>query len=408
MKRGYLYRRCTKCGARVTERRCRCGGESISWTFVVDAAAPGERRKQVSRSGFATKGEAVAAMSRLQVEKSEGTHIEPSRLTLGAYLERWVNAGCGGVRDWTLRGYGSVVKHHLIPTLGSLPLQKLTRTDIKALYAGLRASGSVKGRKAGTGLSEKSVHNVHICLRAALNDAVEDGLLRTNPASKALKPPEGGDEMVTWTREELTAFLHSVSGTGDYALFRVAAYSGLRRGELLGLRWVDVKRQLRSISIQQQLGLRKDAEGMRELAPVKTKHGRRSVPLDEATLQVLDDLRQAQEFQRRRWGSAYRDLGLLFCRPDGSPHDPDSITGRFEQLVKASGLRRLRLHDLRHTAATLLLEAGVDISVVSRLLGHADVGFTARVYAHVTERLQRDAADKLSAYLEPRAGVSVL
>jgi integrase len=265
----------------------------------------------------------------------------------------------------------------------------------------------LKGKqKVGTGLSEKSVHNIHICLRAALNDAIEDGLLRTNPASKALKPPADVTEMVTWTREELATFLASVVGETEHALYRVAAYTGLRRGELLGLRWSDVKWNLSQLSVQQQLGLDVDGDGQRDLAPVKTSNGRRAISLDAPTLRVLERQQAAQEFERRSWGEAYRNLGLVFCRPDGAPLDPDVVTSRFERQSKAAGLKAIRLHDLRHTHATMLLEAGVDISVVSRRLGHADVGFTARVYTHVTARLQLDAAAKLSAYLEPATGTS--
>lgn len=300
----------------------------------------------------------------------------------------------------------SVVKNHIEPRLGTVSLQKLTCVEIKSLYADLRTAGYLKGKRSGSGLSEKSVHNIHICLRAALNDAIEDGLIRSNAASGALKPPKGGQEMVTWDREALGAFLESVKTEAEYPRYRVAAYTGLRRGELLGLRWSDVKWNLSSLAAQQQLGLDDDNDGERNLAPVKTGYGRRPISLDAETLRVLREHFEAQKFARRSWGPAYRGLDLVFCRPDGTPHDPDTITAQFERAITRAGARRIRFHDLRHTHATMLLEAGVDISVVSRRLGHADVGFTARVYAHVTARLQLDAAAKLSAYLEPIVATS--
>jgi len=139
----------------------------------------------------------------------------------------------------------------------------------------------------------------------------------------------------------------------------------------------------------------------RLLRTVKTGNGRRPISLDAETLRILEEHRRQQEFGRRSWGDAYKALDLVFCHHDGSPLDPDTVTSQFGQAVARSGVRRIRLHDVRHTHATLLLEAGVDISVVSRRLGHADVGFTARVYAHVTAHLQFDAAARLSAYLEP-------
>ena len=405
MRQGRVWKRCRKCAAKVTDRRCpRCGADEAAWSFKVDTSAPGEPRKQTERTGFATKSDAIAAMNLLQGEKRDGTHVPPSKQLVADYLATWIAGGAGGVRPWTLKGYSSVVRNHLVPGIGRIPLQLITRGHLRALYAELGKTGQAKGTKAGTALSPKSVHNVHIVIGAALNDAIEDGLLRANPATGALKPPKGRAEMSTWTREELAAFLSTIADPRDYALWRLAAYSGLRRGELLGLRWIDIKWNLSSLSIQQQLGLDSDADGERDLAPLKTDNGRRSISLDAATLEVLRDQQQAQEFERRAWGEAYGNRGLVFCRPDGSPHDPDVITHRFERAAVAGGVRRIRLHDLRHTHATLALEAGIDISVVSRRLGHADVGFTARVYAHVTERLQRDAAAKLSAYLEPMPG----
>lgn len=407
-RRGQVFKRCTKCSTRVEKRACeKCGArDSFTWAYVVDVTpkdATGKlvgARRQKKAGGFASRADAQAAMSKLQAEKASGAYIDPSRTTLAEYLAQWIKAGCEGVRPWTFRGYENVVRNHISPRIGHVPLQKLTRTDIKAMYADLRTNGYAKGKKKGTGLSEKSVHNIHICLRAALNDAVADGLLRANPASGALKPPSGDHEMVTWTREELTAFLEFIKPERDFPMYRLAGYSGMRRGELLGLRWADVKWNLKSLSVQQQLGLDEDDDGERDMAPVKTRNGRRPISLDEETLRALHAHRAAQEFERRSWGSAYRDLDLVFCRPDGTPHDPDTVTHRFEQAVARANLKAIGgPHGLRHTHATLLLEAGVDISVVSRRLGHASVGFTARIYAHVTARLQLDAADKFSAYL---------
>jgi integrase len=271
---------------------------------------------------------------------------------------------------------------------------------------GLLGEGSAPTRRR-RGLSEKSVWNVHICLRAALYDAVlcDPPLLRRNPAAGAMREPDHHREMLTWTREELSAFLAFVAQERDCALWWVAAYTGMRRGELLGLRWSDVKWNLRSISVQQQLSLDANDDGERDLAAVKTRNGRRAISVFDDTIRVLRDHRAAQEFERRSWGEVYRgDLDLVFCRADGSPEDPDSVTHRFERAVDRAGAKVIGgPHALRHTHATLLLESGVDISVVSKRLGHANVKITADRYAHVTARLQGDAAAKFSAYLSAQA-----
>jgi integrase len=423
------------------------------------------------RSGFGTKAEALGDMHRAQTEKADGNYVEPSKLTLGRYLAMWVRGGCGGVRPATLRGYEAIVRVHIVPRLGSIPLQQLARPHVKALYEELRASGYTPrltaeqrqrlehvaqqhavavaagarspvmvlvhelGRPEATvrswvrrcrelgllagvrqsqrnpkprGLSPKSVWNVHICLRAALNDAIEDGLLRVNPARGAMKEPKGHAEMRTWTVEELRAFLDFVKDDRNLALYRLAAYSGMRRGELLGLRWQDVKHHVGSVSVQQQLGLGNDDEDDEEVenatspdfVPVKTQAGRRSISLDDQTLGMLREHRKAQESQRRGGDDGHHDYDLVFCRPNGAPYDPDTISGQFERMVRRSRLKRVRLHDLRHTHATLLLEAHVDITVVSRRLGHATVQITADRYAHVTARLQYDAAARFSALVD--------
>jgi integrase len=468
-RQGQVFKRCTRCNARVPERRCpKCGTrDSFTWAFVVDVTPKDARgrligkRQQHWAQGFPSKGAALAALNQLQAEKVAGTYVDPHRLTLGAYLNTWVTGGCGGVRPWTLKGYESAVKTHIAPRLGHVPLQSLTGMEIKAFYADLLANGYTKGstpeqmerfadiarrwnaagpkptvaalardldRPAATvrywvrrchelgllggsptpavrrrGLSEKSVWNIHICLRAALYDAVnaDPPLLRRNPAAGAMREPDGDREILTWTREELGAFLAFVADERDFALWWVAAYTGMRRGELLGLRWSDVKWNLRSISVQQQLSLDANDDGELDLAPVKTRNGRRAIGVFEDTLRVLRDHQAAQEFERRSWGEAYRtDLDLVFRRPDGTPEDPDTITHRFERAVERTGAKAIGgPHALRHTHATLLLESGVDISVVSKRLGHANVKITADRYAHVTARLQGDAAAKFSAYL---------
>src|SRR5215472_10623052 len=326
MRAGCVFRQCTRCRRRVTgtDKRCpACGHERFSWGYTVDLGVPGAPRDQRKKMGFATKAGALEDMHRVQTAKADGTYLAPSKQTLGDYLETWVRGGCGDVRPWTLRGYESVVRVHIIPRLGRIPIQHLGRGHIRALYEELRASGrtpkltaehrqvledvALRYRTAAEAgarspvrvlieqlgvpeatvrhwvrrcrelgllpggqhsapkavrrsLSPKSVWNIHICLRAALNDAIEDGLIRTNPARGLMKEPSGHQEMKTWTVEELRAFLHFVPDDRNFALYRLAAYSGMRRGELLRLRWEDVKLHLGSLSVQQQLALDDDSE----------------------------------------------------------------------------------------------------------------------------------------------------
>ena len=217
--------------------------------------------------------------------------------------------------------------------------------------------------------------------------------------------------MKTWTVEELRAFLEFAHYDRNYTLDRLAAYGGMRRGELLGMRWKDVKFHLGSVSVQQQLGYGDDdadddaaqVGAGPVLVAVKSQAGRRSISLDDLTLAALQNHRAAQELERQAAGHRYQDHDLVFCRPDGTPHEPSTISRQFERRARQAQLKRIRFHDLRHTHATLLLEAGVDITVVSKRLGHAHLQITAECYAHVTARLQYDAAARFSTLLDGTA-----
>jgi integrase len=416
MRRGSVFRRCTRCNARVAKRKCPgCGAlEEYTWAYRIDVQGGGVRQQRRGQ-GFPTREAAVEAMARLQVDRADGTYVEPSRLTTGEYLQAWVDAGCGGVRPHTLTGYEVVTRVHLVPRIGDIPLQKLSRAAVKALYVELRQSGFARGKvRRGGPLSEKSVWNVHICLRAALQDAIEDGVLRSNPAAGALRAPTGRPRMQTWTVEELRAFLASIREHRSYALYRLAAQTGMRRGELLGLTWRSVRLDASRVIVQTQLANEDDE------APTKSEAGRRAISIEPVTVQALREHRQAQLFERRGWGQLYQDRDLVFCRPDGSPHDPATISAQFKRLsaaayleldgddetaeVRRVPLKRIRFHDLRHTHATLLLEAGVDISMVSRRLGHADISTTDHAYLHVTARLQYDAAARIGALVDGESG----
>ncbi len=201
MRAGSAFRRCTRdrCRARVaaSARACpKCGGHSISWAFVIDLTLPGSKRKQRFGSGFPTKAAALEAMNRLQAAVVDGTHVERSRRTLGAYLEDWL-AARNDIRANTARDYSVSIHNHIGPRLGDVPLQAVDRLRIRGLYRQLAESGLV----------EKTVHNVHVCLRKALQDAVEDGLLRRNPAERAHAKPKDRPEMRTWSADELATFL---------------------------------------------------------------------------------------------------------------------------------------------------------------------------------------------------------
>ncbi len=221
------------------------------------------------------------------------------------------------------------------------------------------------------------------CLRAALGDAVEDRVILSNPADHAHSKPKGRPEVRTWSAQEQSAFL---AFTANDPLFRLAATTGMRRGELLGLRWRDVDLGAGRVSVRQQY-TRQGALGC-AVSPPKSAHSIRDIDLDDVTTQTLRDVRPLVI------GDA-----LVFSYPDGTPYEPSVLDRRFSKAVQDTGLPVIRLHDLRHTHATLLLEDGVDALTVSRRLGHDSVQTTLTLYGHVTSKMREGAAARFGALL---------
>lgn len=347
--------------------------------------------------------EATTELNRVLVDLKERTYVDRSEKTLAEYLEVWWEGG-----DWkgnTRRDYRVAIFRHIIPRLGSVRLQDLTRQDVKALYQSLLDAGRVR---TGGPLSRKSVLNVHRCLRAALNEAVEDWILRSNPASGAFSYSKVRErkEMLTWTVEEIRTFLAFVRTTREYALYQLALGTGMRRGELLGLRRRDLGLDAGRLVVRQQWT--KDGDGGRRFISLKTgTHAWRTIDLDAVTVIALREHLGNQEFERRGRRGTYRaDLDLVFCKADGTPYDPDETTRRFERrAVACPGVLGIRFHDMRHTHATLLLENGESVKYVAERLGDRE-DTVVETYAHVTPKMRSSAVSKVQDFFEADRGAA--
>lgn len=403
--------RCGKCGGKVERKRCAsCGAEGhSSWYYRVDVGTVNGQRDRRTKGGFATKSEALAAMAKLQKDKTDGTHVEGSRQTVGQYLDGWLLGV--KVRGSTYNSYRLSVDR-LRPHIGQVPLQALTRAQVKAAYNAIGDGGrSTKGNKKGGPLKDKTVHNTHLALVTALKAAVEDRKLTFNPAQAAHKLVKDRPEMKTWLAGELRAFYSQTQDLPSaplpsYPLWRLAASTGMRRGEVLGLRWRDVDFDAGRLSVLQQVARirRKGADGKVEVlwgfGPPKTKAGRRSIALDRVTVDALKARRGTWAAEKVKAGKVYKDDDLVFCKVDGSRLDPDVVSAVFERLVRKSGLPRIRFHDLRHTHATLGLAAGVHPKVMSERLGHSSITITLDLYSHAIPALGADAADRIAAVVD--------
>lgn len=370
--------------------------------FVVDVAETGALKRRQLKRRFATQREARAGLTAVLAEMRSGDFVAPDRTTLATWTESWLTILATQVRPSTHHSYGRNVRLHALPSLGALPLQSIRPAHLTALYAELLAGGrrGPSGELTGQGLSLRSVAYLATILGRCLGDAVDGGLLATNPARKAKvpKPSSAGtrhEAIRTWSREDLGGFLARTRGHRHHPAWLLLATTGLRRGEALGLAWSGLDLDAGRLRVTRTLV---DVErGVAKWSDPKTGRGRRSIALDPATVAELRSLRAEQAAERLAVGPGYARHDLVFAAPDGSPYHPDRFTRTFLEQGARLGLPTIRLHDLRHTWATLALEAGVHVKVVSERLGHSTIGITLDTYSHVLPAMESDAADRVAA-----------
>ncbi len=382
--------RCERCNRRYwIERRpleiCpTCGGQLRET----------EERRRAVKAGFASRKEAAAALHKIITAVDEQRFVAPSKLTLRAYLlKEWLPAIKATIRPSTYYSYVQHVECHIVPHIGNHKLQTLSGSQINALYAKLAESG----RKGGqSGLAPTSIRHVHAVLHRACKDAVRWNRLARNPVAAA-DPPRlhSAAEMTTWSAEQLAAFLASVRGDRLHALWHTLALTGMRRGEALGLRWEDVDLEHARLSVRRAL-----IPAGREviLSEPKTARGRRAIALDAETVEVLKG-QATRQLAEQAGNETWIDSGYVFSKENGEALHPEDVTRYFRRAVRQAMLPKIRLHDLRHTHATLALCAGIHPKVVSERLGHATVSFTLDVYSHAIPAMQEEAAAKIASLL---------
>jgi integrase len=352
---------------------------------------PAGKRKQRWHPAGATRKEAEGKLTRILSRLQDGSYTAPTRQTLATFLEdEWLPAMRTRLRPGTLALYEVTTRAYMVPHIGDVRLQALTPAQLNRLYATLLD----KGGRTGKGLSAKTVRNTHTMVHRALTDAVRWGRVTRNVAELADPPKALRPEMKTWTADELRIYLRSVRSHRFYAAWLIAGTTGLRRGEILGLHWRDVDLEAARLSIRSTLVMVDNAPIWSE---PKTAKGRRSVPLPAETVAALRAHRAHQLKERLALGTGYQDEDLVFCREDGATFHPDTFERTFDRLAAQAGLPPIRLHDLRHTFATLALQAAVHPKVVSEILGHASIAITLDTYSHAIPAMQEEAATRIAA-----------
>jgi integrase len=350
-----------------------------SWTVQVYLGVdPATGRKRYrSEAVVGTRAQAQRRLTEILRDLDAGGAPVPSGLTVGEYLADWLRDGSGPrVGSRTLEGYRDHVRLYISPRIGRVALARLTPRQVQDMEAELVRNGG----RGGRGLSPRTVSQTHRILHKALEDAVRLGLVSRN-VSRLVDPPRfSRHEVRTLAWDEVLRFLGGVDDPLLRTLFLLAVHTGLRRSELLGLQWRDVDLKGGVLSVRR--GLVKHASGSRLSEP---KSGRgRVVVLTEESAGALSD------FRERHSGNG----DFVFCRPDGTPLKPASVSQAFRRTVHRVGLEGLRFHDLRHTHASLMLSEGVHLKVVSERLGHSSVAITGDIYSHVQPSVQREAVER--------------
>jgi len=333
---------------------------------------------------------AQAWLNQRLTERDAGVAVKPAQQTLNEYLDRWLEtAAKPKVRPKTLLGYRSILDCHVRPALGTRPLAKITSLEVQQAFQDMRDKG----------LSARTIEYTRMILKQAFKQAIQWRLLTFNPCDGVQIPRRERREMQALSPEQARRFLAVARGTHHGALFELALTTGLRPSEYLALKWEDIDFERGTLSVVRSL----DAEpgGGYRLEETKTRNSRRVVKLLPGVLSALVEHRQAQQRQREEAGERWNEQGFVFTNELGGPLQRHNLAHRyFRKILEEAGLPQIRLYDLRHTAATLALAAGVPVKVVSEMLGHSSVALTLDVYSHVLPHMQEDAARRMAALLE--------
>ncbi len=345
----------------------------------------GRRKHFLSR----TRQEVAIKLNAALKTRQDGLPILNERITLEPFLRDWLLGIRQSIRTTTWERYAALMRLHVSPTLGTIRLSQVTPAHLQRLFADLQQSG----------LSDATVRQVRAILRKALNDGTKWGVVARNVAALTSAPRVSRKEFKPLSPEESRAFLDAASGDKLEALYVLALTTGMRQGELLGLRWADVDFDREGVMVRQTL---QRTSGGHSFGEPKSAKSRRRVALTKTAVDALRRHRVRQTEERLKVGPYWTDLDLVFTNHVGGPVNAGNLRRRsFWPLLDRACLPRIRFHDLRHTAATLMLGRGIHPKIVSEMLGHSQIAITLDLYSHVTETMQRDAARELDVLLRP-------
>jgi len=336
---------------------------------------------------FDTQREANAWRHKMVEQRRQGLMFAGSKVPLSKFLDEWLIVAKTAIRPNTYYQYAQIVNQHIKPTLGQISLKDLRPDQVQSLYT----------NKLETGVSPRTTRMIHAVIHRALNHALKLGLVVRNVSDAVTRPKVASKEMKTLDDYQVRRLIQVAEGTRIQMLLWMAVATGLRQGELLGLKWEDLDWQTRRIQIKRQVQRRK-GEGLVFCEP-KSAAGRRVVTLGKVTIEKLRDHRTKQYSERVLAGDKWQDFDIIFPTPIGTPNDFSNLIKIYKKCLQDAGLPNLRFHDLRHSAATLMLQEGINPKIVQERLGHSDISLTLNTYSHVLPSMQDEAAEKLDELL---------
>ena len=345
--------------------------------------------KQVIKSVLGKTQAEVKEKLKKAIEDAEKVDFtKTGKYTVGIWMDEWFeNVAKIKVRASSHQTYRGYIDNHIKPNIGNIPIEKLTTMDLQKFYRKLLTKGRVErieSKDQPKGLSAKTVRNINQVISSAMDLAVAQKIISANPTNACALPKIEHQEMQTIPAEQLQVFLQEAKATGVYEMYYIELATGLRRGELLGLKWQDIDWKNGVIKVRRQVAR---VDGQIKEAPLKTKNSYRTVTISQQAIEVLKE-------QKKKTNDTY-----VFPSPNGGPISPDSVNNMLKRVLERAGIPTVRFHDLRHTFATIALQNGVDIKTVSGMLGHFSAGFTLDTYAHVTTSAQKEAAQTMGNIL---------
>ena len=358
---------------------------------------PGTGRQiQKSFTGH-TQKEVREKMQAAIAELNAGTYQQPSKMTVGEWLDIWQTDYLGNTKPHTRKSYHGVIENHIRPVIGAVKLSALTPVQVQKLINNIK---STRNTTKGARVNPNTVKNVHGILHSALQQAVVCGYINVNPADRVVLPKRTKAEINVLEEQKIPAFLKAISGHPFEFLYLVDLFTGMRQSELLGLQWSDIDFEAKTLTIRRQLQYLGSAHGGYQYSTPKNNKPR-VVMLPDIAVTALRRQRAKQNEMRLATGPLWNNPNnLVFTMPTGEHIKHDLVYRHLKRIFAAMGVPDLRFHDLRHSYAVLSLQSGCDIKTVQENLGHHAAAFTLDTYAHVTEQMRREGAEKINRFMD--------